>query len=152
MKILIATDGSPFSERAIRECCRLIGEIDTAEILIVSAYEEAFIIAAEPFAMSADYYQKVDDAVRAVARTAAEDGKNLLLGIRPDANVRAEVLIGSPEQQIVEKARDWNADLIVVGSHGRGFWGRLIGSVSNDVVHHAPCTVLVVRMPRTFDD
>ena len=38
-------------------------------------------------------------------------------------------------------------DLIVVGSHGRGFWGRLLGSVSDGVVHHAPCSVLVVRKP-----
>jgi nucleotide-binding universal stress UspA family protein len=152
MRILIATDGSPFSEKAIRECCRFIGDIETAEILMVSAYEEAFIVTAEPFAMSAEYYQKVDDAVRAVAKTAAEDGKNLLLGLCPEANVKAEVLLGNPEQQIVEKARDWKADLIVVGSHGRGFWGRLIGSVSNDVVHHAPCSVLVVRTPREFVD
>ena len=152
MRILIATDGSPFSEKAIQECCRMVGGIETAEILIVSAYEEAFVIAAEPFAMSADYYQKVDDAVRAVARNAAEEGKKLLLGLVPDADVKAQVLTGTPEQQIAEKARDWKADLIVVGSHGRGFWGRLIGSVSNDVVHHAPCSVLVVRMPRPFED
>ena len=45
---------------------------------------------------------------------------------------------------INETARG-KADLIVVGSHGRGFWGRLLGSVSNGVVHHAPCSVLVVR-------
>ena len=59
--------------------------------------------------------------------------------------VNTEVLRGPPDQQIIEKAKEWKADLIVVGSHGRGFWGRLLGSVSNGVVHHAPCSVLVVR-------
>ena len=59
-----------------------------------------------------------------------------------------EVLCGPPAQEIVQQAEDWGADLVVVGSHGYGFWSRaLLGSVSNSVVHHAPCSVLVVRKP-----
>ena len=58
----------------------------------------------------------------------------------------AEVLDGSPQRVLIEKAAEWGADLIVTGSHGYGFWSRaLLGSVSNSVVHHAPCSVLVVR-------
>jgi nucleotide-binding universal stress UspA family protein len=54
--------------------------------------------------------------------------------------------MGMPEQILLETAKEWNADLIVVGSHGRGFWGRmLLGSVTDALVHHAPCSVLVVR-------
>ena len=54
--------------------------------------------------------------------------------------------MGATNRVIIETAKDWNADLIVVGSHGRGFWGRtMIGSVSDSVIHHAPCSVLVVR-------
>ena len=54
--------------------------------------------------------------------------------------------LGRPAQVIVEAAERWGADVIVAGSHGHGFWGRLaIGSVSDAVLHHAPCSVLVVR-------
>jgi nucleotide-binding universal stress UspA family protein len=48
---------------------------------------------------------------------------------------------------ITEEAQKWEADLIIVGSHGQSFWSRaLLGSVSNAVVNHAPCSVLVVKM------
>src|SRR5215213_10982752 len=61
-------------------------------------------------------------------------------------NLSTHILCGSPEQSIVAEAEDWGADLIVVGSHGYGFWERMfLGSVSNAVVHHASCSVLVVR-------
>jgi nucleotide-binding universal stress UspA family protein len=56
------------------------------------------------------------------------------------------VELGRPAQGIIQTATDWPADLIVVGSHGYGFWGRLaLGSVSAGVVNHAPCSVLVVK-------
>jgi nucleotide-binding universal stress UspA family protein len=60
--------------------------------------------------------------------------------------VSADVLFGSPESRIVETAEQMQADLIVVGSHGYNRWERLLlGSVSDSVIHHAPCSVLVVR-------
>jgi len=49
---------------------------------------------------------------------------------------------------IVEAAEEWDADMIVVGSHGHGFWGRLaLGSVSDAVIHQAPCSVLIAKAP-----
>jgi nucleotide-binding universal stress UspA family protein len=69
--------------------------------------------------------------------------KEICPKIREVAN---EVLRGGAAPAIVEAACEWDADLIVVGSHGYGFWSRaLLGSVSNSVVHHAPCSVLIVR-------
>ena len=147
MRILIATDGSEYSKAAIEESCRMVIDPENAEVLVVSAYEDSYPITAEPFALSADYYQKLEESVRAQAESFVDDAK-MLIGIKfPSSNflVATEILRGSPDQQIVEKAKEWKADLIVVGSHGRGFWGRLLGSVSNGVVHHAPCSVLVVR-------
>lgn len=53
--------------------------------------------------------------------------------------------IGSPGRAICALAKTWAADLIVVGSHGRkGISELFLGSVSNYVMHHAPCSVLVV--------
>jgi len=147
MKILIATDGSDFSTAAIEECCRFLIRPENAEVLIVSAYEDAYPIMAEPFALSADYYQKLEDAVSEMAERCVAEGRKTIRKAFPAVEfvVDTEVLRGPPDQQIIEKAKAWKADVIVVGSHGRGFWGRLLGSVSNGVVHHAPCSVLVVR-------
>ena len=54
MKILIATDGSDYSKAAIDECCRMVIRPENAEVLVVSAYEDAYPITAEPFAISAE--------------------------------------------------------------------------------------------------
>ena len=122
---------------------------DTAEVLIVSAYEDTFPITAEPFALSSDYYQKLTDSLTDLATSSVTAAKQAIRDRFPDSrfSISTEILRGPPDQIIIEKAREWNADLIVVGSHGRGFWGRLLGSVSNGVLHHAPCSVLVVRKP-----
>jgi nucleotide-binding universal stress UspA family protein len=147
MKILIATDGSDYSKAAVEECCRLLIRPEKTVILIVSAYEDSFPIMAEPYTVSADYYQKLDDAVSEMASNFVADAKQMISDAFPSAEfpIETEVLRGPPDQQIIEKASAWKADIIVVGSHGRGFWGRLLGSVSNGVVHHAQCSVLVVR-------
>ena len=147
MRILIATDGSDYSKAAVEQACRLVINPLNAEILIVSAYEDTYPITSEPFAVSAEYYQQVEAAVRDQAGVFVEDAKKAIQDKFSGADlvISTEVLRGSPDQEILNKAKEWNADLIVVGSHGRGFWGRLLGSVSNGVVHHAPCSVLVVR-------
>ncbi len=60
----------------------------------------------------------------------------------------AAVLAGNPKEVILEEAKKWNADLIVVGSHGlRGFKRLLLGSVSEAVAMNAHCSVVVVRDP-----
>ena len=52
------------------------------------------------------------------------------------------------ESRIVETAEAIHPDMIVLGSHGYSRWERLLlGSVSDSVVHHAPCSVLIVRTP-----
>lgn len=57
-----------------------------------------------------------------------------------------EQVIGNPGRLICEAAEDWSAELILVGSHGRrGLSELLLGSVSSYVMHHAPCSVLVVH-------
>jgi nucleotide-binding universal stress UspA family protein len=149
MKVLIATDGSDYSKAAIAEACRIVIKPDVTEIKVVSAYEDAYPITAEPFALSAEYYQKIDEAVHSQAQEfVSEAGSEIRKHFPGDQlNLMTEVLRGSPDQQIIETAKEWKADLIIVGSHGRGFWGRMLGSVSDGVVHHAPCSVLVVRQP-----
>ena len=149
MKILIATDGSKFSDEAIDQCCRMVMRPERDDVLVVSAYEDVMPISAEPFALSSEYYQQMTDSLIELARTSLDAAKQKIADHFSDAvpNITTEVLRGPADMLIVERAKEWNADLIVVGSHGRGFWGRLLGSVSNGVVHHATCSVLVVRAP-----
>lgn len=56
------------------------------------------------------------------------------------------VEIGSPKAIIIQKAIDINADLIIVGSHGRHGISLLLGSTANAVLHHANCDVLAIRV------
>lgn len=147
MKILIATDGSDYSRAAIKTACEDLIRPESADVLVVSAFEDAPPIMAEPFAVSAEYYQKIEEAVMEQCTSFVDEAKEMIRShfgkvVFPLAT---EILRGSPDYQIVEKAKEWGADVIVVGSHGRGFWGRLLGSVSDGVVHHAPCSVFVVR-------
>ena len=67
--------------------------------------------------------------------------------------VRAELASGSPAAEIVRLARQGNHDLVVVGTHGRtGFRRLVLGSVAERVVREAPCPVLVVRPPEDRGD
>jgi nucleotide-binding universal stress UspA family protein len=57
------------------------------------------------------------------------------------------VVVGSPGDVIVQVAQTIGADLVVVGGKGLGMFGRLLlGSVSEHVLRHAPCPVLLVKM------
>lgn len=148
MKILIATDGSEFSRAAVEKCSRMLNLFENPQIKIVSVYEQMAPMAAEPFAISAQYYQEMMDLARKQCETFANDSVEQIKKMFPESisSIETEVRLGAPARVIVDEARDWNADLIVVGSHGRGFWGRLtLGSVSDAIVHHAPCSVLVAR-------
>jgi nucleotide-binding universal stress UspA family protein len=150
MRVIIATDGSEFSKAAIKKCCELVIDPARTSILIMAAYEDTVQVATEPFAVSAEFYQHIVDASHKQAQQYAQDAVNTLRKCLPghDLDISTMVIKGSPERELIEEAIEWRADLIVVGSHGRGFWGRLtLGSVTDAVVHHAPCSVLVVRPP-----
>jgi nucleotide-binding universal stress UspA family protein len=147
MKLLLATEGSKFSEAAIEKCCEFIGATPDVELRIVAAAAPA-AIPAEPFALSAEYIREVDAERRQQAEQIAGKAEEKIRKIRPElkSNLTTTVATGAPAEIIVDEAKKWGADLVVVGSHGYGFWQRaLLGSVSNAVVHHAPCSVLVVR-------
>lgn len=117
-------------------------------VKIISVVEALAPMTAEPFAVSAEYYGEIEANVTKNAKDfTAAAAERLKQSCPLVGDVSSEVLRGTTAAQtIVETAREWGADLIVVGSHGYGFWSRaLLGSVSNSVVHHAPCSVLVVR-------
>ena len=84
----------------------------------------------------AEYEQQEAELLRNLAR------KAIALGV----DVEYAQLSGVPGWEICELANNWSADLIVIGSRGlKGFKEMFLGSVSNYVTHHAPCSVLIVR-------
>ncbi len=149
MKILIATDGSDYSKSAIDALANIVAKPETTAFKIVSSVEFPTMLPTNGFIVaSADYYDEFEKAGHEQAKNAVEQAETQIRSLFPSEtlDITAEIVNGSPQRVLVEKAADWGADLIVVGSHGYGFWSRaLLGSVSNSVVHHAPCSVLVVR-------
>ncbi len=145
MKILVSTDGSDFSRAAVEKCCRIIVEPEKAAIKIVSVFESIDSI---DISISPEFSQELEQSARAQAEEFAAQAAAQIRKCFPDSNIdlTVQVSLGAPDRILVETAREWKADLIVIGSHGRGFWGRmLLGSITDELVHHAPCSVLVVR-------
>jgi nucleotide-binding universal stress UspA family protein len=149
MKILIATDASEFSNAAIDKCLEILRREDLEEVRVISVLEPP-LTTAEPFYGNVDFYRETENVVRKQAEDAVAQAEARLrahAGAKfAEGAITSEVLIGSPARRIVEEAQSRGTDLIVIGSHGYGFWERMmLGSVSQSVVHHAPCSVLIVR-------
>jgi nucleotide-binding universal stress UspA family protein len=141
MKILLATDGSEHSRRAVEEACELLQNGRQNEFKIVSVVERVVPVSAEPFGASNEYYARMQaDAVK-IGRKAVAEAENIINERlnRGGFSVNTEVITGNVKHVIVEEAESCGADLIAVGSHGYGFFDlMMLGSVSIFVVHHAP--------------
>lgn len=144
MKILLATDGSKFSLAAARRCSEFLNLDDDTAILIVYVIET--ITPAEPFGMTDEYLAIARQATQDVAQASVKDTRQLVEDMAPGVQIETRIVDGNPKQALVREAERWKADLIVAGSHGRGFWGRMfLGSVSAALTRHAGCSVLIVR-------
>ena len=149
MRILIVTDGSKFSEAAIEVCPNIIAEPARAAIKVISTFEFPTVEPFDPMTEgSVEFYDQFEEAEHAQATEYAEQAATHIRSLFPNIklDLTTQVIQDAPQRAIIETAESWKADLIVVGSHGYGFWERaLLGSVSSSIVHHAPCSVLVVR-------
>ncbi|PSH04149.1 MAG: universal stress protein [Acidobacteria bacterium] len=142
MKILLATDGSSFSDAAAQSITKQFRSQDN-EVRVLSVVEP-FSITPMP-QMAPGYHPELDDQihrakalVERTAETLAEAG----------FSVSTSVVTGDAKTVIIEEAAQWQADLVVVGSHGRKGLGRfLLGSVSEAVARHTNCSVEIVRIP-----
>ena len=157
MRLLIGYDGSESAEAALYDL-RRAGLPSEGEALIVSV--EDIMMPASPSS-----YELVEQALVSrrvssgimLAQTqsllAMKEAKEFALqaGDRvrtffPEWDVSAEALAGNPAAELIKKADEWSADLVVVGSHGRSAVGRfLLGSVSKKLVTDSNSSVRVVR-------
>lgn len=147
MKVLLAIDGSRHSEGAIK----MISTLDLTsvkEIRILTVVDMALPLAHDIYSGMITNTSEIEKAAREAADRSLAEARSVISESTDSAGIEVttSTLVGSPESNIVEEAEAMGADLIIVGSHGYNRWERLLlGSVSDSVVHHAPCSVLVVR-------
>ena len=139
-RILVGMDFSPHAERAVRRALALGKQAD-ARITLVHAVES--------YGLYDEFYDPViplrpdmDLELSAAARRRLDT----VIQNLGTSKLQAEVMIGSPKTIILSQAEAMNADLIVVGQHGRRGISRLLGSTASGVITSARCDVLAVRL------
>lgn len=154
-KILVAVDCSAMGQRVFQTALSLAKDTDThlQFLHVLSPNEESS--PGLPIFQGLDYSPVGSDSLLAIYQQEwvayEQKGLEFLRSLAAEAktagiNAQWTQVAGSPEHQICDLARSWEADLIVVGNRGRSGWSELfLGSVSNYIVHHAPCSVFVVR-------
>jgi len=146
MRILLAIDGSPFSDAAVREVAGKPWPAGS-EVRIISVVEPPLLPTVETWVPPDDYIESLEKAAEAQAQAVIEKASREIRKEQPDSlKISTEIVRGHPKHAITDEAEAWNADLIVVGSHGyRGLTKLWLGSVSQAVASHAKCSVEIVR-------
>ena len=137
MKVLVATDGSEHSMKAVQRGLEL-AETQKAQVTLMSV---AYYVADYMEGMPPNIQDKLEDEARAALKKAKAlfDAKNL-----PVETVLEAGLV--PANLIIQKAQEGKFDRIIIGSTGMNALERIImGSTASKVVAHAPCEVTVVR-------
>jgi nucleotide-binding universal stress UspA family protein len=146
MKILLAIDGSSFSEAAVEAVARRPWPAES-ELKIISVVEPLVTMVTETWVLPDNYWQDAEDAASGQAREALDKAAARFPATGNGAlRITTDVLHGYPKRVILDEAEKWGADLVMVGSHGySGFKRLLLGSVSQAVASHAKCSVEIVR-------
>ncbi len=153
MKIIIAYDGTPPADAAIDDLT-MAGLPETGEAVVLSVAEvwlppenlqDEEVINPYIEGIVEGHRQRAREAVVA-AQGFADRAREQVVNHFPGWKVVAEGTYGSPAWEVIDRSETFDADLIVVGSHGRSAIGRLfLGSVSQKVLTEAHCSVRVAR-------
>jgi nucleotide-binding universal stress UspA family protein len=146
MKILLAVDGSDCSWAAVDEIARRPWPAKSC-VRILSVVEPPFLPTMETWELPGDYRHHLEQAGMEEAQDAIENAEKRIRESQKTAlEISARIIEGYTVTEILDEAASWNADLIVLGSHGRrGLKRFLLGSVSSAVASHADCSVEIVR-------
>ena len=149
MKILLAIDGSKYSDAAVREVARRVLD-DISQVRIVTVIKPVMTPSPEHLQEPAKFYEKAEQAEERCAFEIVERAVSALrAGQNREVRISTEIVTGQPAETILDEAEKFDADLIVVGSHGQSSWEwMLLGSVSLAVAQYAKCSVLIVRIPQ----
>jgi nucleotide-binding universal stress UspA family protein len=142
MRILLATDGSDCSVAAARSIAERPWPAGS-EVKVVSAID-LVAPATEPWYLDASVMARLEEGLAEQAQDAVKAAEKIISGAGLKASVA--VPVGNPKAVVLDEAKEWGADLVVVGSHGRhGIDRVLMGSTSEAVAMHAHCSVEVIR-------
>lgn len=145
MRMLVATDGSPHAKRAAQFAARLARELGTADVILVNAGHIPAIALGGPGADIQVDYGALEESFEKAGRAILEETAAVFHGLE-NVPVTRRYRRGEPDREILAAAAEAKADLIIMGSRGRGQIGGLIlGSVSERVLHGAHLPVLIVR-------
>ena len=138
--ILVGHDGSMFADQAVSWALKLARALGIP-VTIVRAW--SLTTASRPESWSPGYMPPLEDFEAAVVEALRRDTE-LALADYQDVQVSCQAVHGKPARRLIEASR--KADMIVVGRRGLGgFKGLLLGSVSEQIVGNAHCTVVVVK-------
>jgi nucleotide-binding universal stress UspA family protein len=146
MRVMLAFDGSAGAEAARDLVAHLPWPRGTAITVIAALERRADMFGAPDFAVAP---QNADEAEEMLLADLQEMLHSATAPLRmPDRIIDTRVVRGRPASALLDEARAMQPDLIVIGNRGHGpFATILLGSVSTEVVDHAPCPVLVARHP-----
>jgi nucleotide-binding universal stress UspA family protein len=134
-RLLLPVDGSRFSRQAAARALGLAAASGST-LQVVSALDAPPGFMSEVPEVAQDLLNNLENLVAGVARKAADQG----------VSCKTRIAVGPAYRIIVDAAAEWEAGLIIMGSHGRtGLKRLLMGSVTERVVGQAPCPVLVVK-------
>jgi len=144
MKILLAMDDSKYSQEALEAVIERFRP-DRAEVRVITVLDLLNYFASEEAAK--EYLPEIEQLRRERLKQAEQLLRRAADRLKSAGfQVTTGISEGDPKKRILELAESWDADQIVLGSHGRkGFEHALLGSVSEAVVHHARCSVEIVR-------
>ena len=150
-RILLATDGSESATHATQAAVELTKKTDS-ELHVLYVGEDATALlypqAADPAWVVQEDLASIEEQGQQFEQVARQtlDAEVQKVGAVGGTVAQAHLRMGTPPAEIVELAEELEAGLVVVGSRGAGGLRRaLLGSVSESVVRHAHCPVLVVR-------
>lgn len=136
-KILVATDGSDNSKKALIEA-KLFAEMMDAKVDIIKVIDEAIV---NPYVVE-QYYTSND--LKPAAEKLLKESLKFFEGFKGEVNTICRV--GDPGNVIIKEVEKEGYDLVVLGSRGQGTFTRaILGSVSNKVVNHVKVNVLIVK-------
>jgi nucleotide-binding universal stress UspA family protein len=147
MKIMLAIDDSSCSQAAVRAVPAQFRS-ESTEVRILSVVEPISVyVSADAFPHFTPQVMEIEDE----RKTQANDLVNRVAKDLQAAGFKTSQLVdfGDAKTIIIDDATKWGADVIVLGSHGwKGLNRFLLGSVSDAVARHAPCSVEIVREPQ----